>query len=74
MDGKGNLGEGQEDKEIENPAKRAILPYSSESWGGRRRIEMANLSKISFQPVISYITTVISTCSFLSHDYVHPYF
>ena len=27
---------------------------------------------ISLHPAISYITTVISTCSFVSHDYVPP--
>ena len=39
--------------------------------GGLKR---QNFQKIFLHTVISYITTVISTCSFVSHDYVPPLF
>ena len=39
----------------------------------RGKIKTAKLSKkIFLHPVISYLTIVISTCSFVSHDYVPP--
>ena len=45
--------------------------YPNLFGGGLKR---QDCQKIFLHPVISYITTVISTCSFVSHDYVPPLF
>ena len=51
-------------------APRGTYETKSNLTGGG--LKRQNFQKIFLHPVISYITTVISTCSFVSHDYVPP--